>query len=128
MACNAESLLDLACSSEFKCLDRQRLLAVIAQRLCNTMGCSAETLLQNACESRISCLDEKQLLIVIAQLLCDGAGGNQTCIQCSNNDPVDGVDIPPCDCSLWVAQRTTNVNLWKSSDGVTWQIIGAYWP
>lgn len=128
MSCSAETVLVQACSSEFKCLDRQRLLSVIAQVLCDNMGCTAEAVLQNACESRISCLNEQQLLAVIAQLLCDGAGGNQTCIVCMDHDPEDGIDIPPCDCSLWVTDKGAVTNLWRSSDGATWKIIGAYWP
>lgn len=56
------------------------------------------------------------------------SGAQPTCIVCHDHDPVDGVDVPPCNCSLWVTDKGDVSNLWRSSDGVTWKIVGTYWP
>lgn len=74
-----------------------------------------------------------KMLQAIYGKLCDVeeviTGAPPTCIMCGDHDPVDGVDVPNCDCTLWTNDAASGgTNLWKSSDGVTWKIIGTYWP
>jgi len=105
--------------------NRQTLLAEVVVLLCSiaNVECDPDTLAENS-----ACLDkwnEVSLLASAVYILCQIANSPSaaTCIKCSDADPVDGVDIPPCDCSIWITSKDGVPNLWKSSDGATWQAI-----
>jgi len=119
--------------SESKCydcvVDQGMFLPAVLYLLCKTVqgvqvNCDPETLANDsrcfACEIPQGYVGAS-ILNVLCQLNQQSAGA--TCLVCSDSDPEDGVDIPPCDCSLWVTNKDGVPNLWKSSDGATWQAI-----
>lgn len=121
MACDLATVQNDANNSGIANLETRRLLVVIAQLLCRGMSCSLETVLQDACASGIDCLENNRLLAIIAQLLCNGGTPGATCVVCHDTDPEDGVDLPPCDCSLWI--NGVKHSLWFSDDGATWEAL-----
>ena len=119
---------DLA--EEITCLanqNRQTLLAQIVYLLCQIaeMDCNPDTLSEVSDVRCLSDWNEGMLMGSTVYLLCQivNGGGGPTCIACHDADPTDGVDVPPCDCSLWITNKDGVPNLWKSSDGITWQAI-----
>jgi len=133
VTCDIPTLIDE--SKCYQCVfDQGMFLPAMLYLLCKTtegvkVNCDPETL---ANDSRCFACNIPQgylgatILNVLCQLNQNVAG--PTCLVCEDRDPEDGVDVPPCDCSLWVAKKGNVQNLWSSGDGLTWTIIGTYWP
>lgn len=128
MTCDINTIID-----EAKCyhcvIDQGFFYPVFLYLLCKTaegikVSCDPRTLVNDArcyaCE-----IPPGYMQASILKVLCDlnQQAAGPTCIVCEDADPEDGIDIPPCDCSLWVTNKDGVPNLWKSSDGATWQAI-----
>ncbi len=124
--CTTEDLLEEA--GCFACYpDKQRELIQMAlmcrwvQALNPMATCNVAELLEDA--ACFECLSDGQRDIVRTQLLCEilhaGGGGGNSCLVCSDADPVAD---PDCDCAMHYNKTTGSLWIWNEALAV-WNII-----